>query len=150
VRELTFTLRALPPFRLDLTVWALRRRPHNVVDRFDDGIWRRVLVIGKSPVALAVTQTRGGSLPEIEVQLKAAQPESVKPDVASIVTRMLGLERDLSDFYLLVRSDARMRELAERLRGMKPGMHVLNRLTEAFGVRGETMRSFPAAAAVAR
>jgi DNA-3-methyladenine glycosylase II len=66
-----------------------------------------------------------------------------------------------------------MRELAERLRGMKPvryatvfeafanavacqlvslsaGMHVLNRLTEAFGVRGETMRSFPAAAAVAR
>ena len=171
--ELTFILRARPPFRLDLTVWALRRRPHNVVDRFDDGIWRRVLVIGKSPVALAVTQTRGGSLPEIEVQLKAAQPESVKPDVASIVTRMLGLERDLSDFYLLVRSDARMRELAERLRGMKPvryatvfeafanavacqlvslsaGMHVLNRLTEAFGVRGETMRSFPAAAAVAR
>ena len=171
--ELTFTLRARPPFRLDLTVWALRRRPHNVVDQFDDGIWRRVLVIGKSPVALAVTQTRGGSRPEIEVQLKAARPQIVKADVASIVTRMLGLERDLSDFYLLVRSDARMRELAERLRGMKPvryatvfeafanavacqlvslsaGMHVLNRLTEAFGVRCEAMRSFPAAAAVAR
>lgn len=171
--ELTFTLRARPPFRLDLTVWALRRRPHNVVDQFDDGIWRRVLVIGKSPVALAVTQKRGGSRPEIEVQLKAARPQIVKADVASIVTRMLGLERDLSDFYLLVRSDARMRELAERLRGMKPvryatvfeafanavacqlvslsaGMHVLNRLTEAFGARCEAMRSFPAAAAVAR
>jgi DNA-3-methyladenine glycosylase II len=173
VPELTFTLRARPPFRLDLTVWALRRRPHNVVDQFDDGIWRRVLVIGKSPVALAVTQTRGGSRPEIEVQLKAARPQIVKADVASIVTRMLGLERDLSDFYLLVRGDARMRELAERLRGMKPvryatvfeafanavacqlvslsaGMHVLNRLTEAFGARCEAMRSFPAAAAVAR
>lgn len=171
--ELTFTLRARPPFRLDLTVWALRRRPHNVVDQFDDGIWRRVLVIGKSPVALAVTQKRGGSRPEIEVQLKAARPQIVKADVASIVTRMLGLERDLSDFYLLVRSDARMRELAERLRGMKPvryatvfeafanavacqlvslsaGMHVLNRLTEAFGARCEAMRSFPAAAAVSR
>jgi DNA-3-methyladenine glycosylase II len=173
VPELTFTLRARPPFRLDLTVWALRRRPHNVVDQFDDGIWRRVLVIGKSPVALAVTQKRGGSRPEIEVQLKAARPQIVKADVASIVTRMLGLERDLSDFYLLVRSEARMRELAERLRGMKPvryatvfeafanavacqlvslsaGMHVLNRLTEAFGARCEAMRSFPAAAAVAR
>lgn len=171
--ELTFTLRARPPFRLDLTVWALRRRPHNVVDQFDDGIWRRVLVIGKSPVALAVTQTRGGSRPEIEVQLKAARPQIVKAEIASIVTRMLGLERDLSDFYLLVRTDARMRELAERLRGMKPvryatvfeafanavacqlvslsaGMHVLNRLTEAFGVRCEAMRSFPAATAVAR
>jgi DNA-3-methyladenine glycosylase II len=173
VPELTFSLRARPPFRLDLTVWALRRRPHNVVDRFDDGIWRRVLAIGKSPVALAVTQTRGGSRPEIEVQLRSAQPQIVKAEVASIVTRMLGLERDLSDFYRLLRSDARMRELAERLRGMKPvryatvfeafanavacqlvslsaGMHVLNRLTEEFGVRCETMRSFPAAAAVAR
>jgi DNA-3-methyladenine glycosylase II len=173
VRELTFTLRARPPFRLDLTVWALRRRPHNVVDQFDDGIWRRVLVIGKSPVALAVTQARGGSRPEIEVQLRAARPQIVKMEVATIVTRMLGLERDLSDFYLLLRSDPRMRQLAERLRGMKPvryatvfeafanavacqlvslsaGMHVLNRLTEEFGVRGETMRSFPAAAAVAR
>ena len=171
--ELTFTLKARPPFRLDLTVWALRRRPHNVVDRFDDGVWRRVLVIGKSPVALAVTQTRGGSRPEIEVQLRAARPQIVKAEVASIVTRMLGLERDLSDFYRLVRSDPRMRELAERLRGMKPvryatvfeafanavacqlvslsaGMHVLNRLTEAFGVRCGAMRSFPAAAAVAR
>jgi len=173
VPELTFTLRARPPFRLDLTVWALRRRPHNVVDRFDDGVWRRVLVIGESPVALEVTQTRGGSRPEIEVHLRAARPQIVKAEVASTVTRMLGLERDLSDFYLLVRSDARMRELAERLRGMKPvryatvfeafanavacqlvslsaGMHVLNRLTQEFGVRCAAMRSFPAASAVAR
>src|SRR5208282_1130021 len=171
--------KARPPFRLDLTVWALRRRPHNVVDRFDDGVWRRVLVIGKSPVALAVTQTRDGSRPEIEVQLRAARPQIVKAEVASIVTRMLGLERDLSDFYRLVRSDPRMRELAERLRGMKPvryatvfeafanavacqlvslsaGMHVLNRLTEACGIPGEVdgatapMRSFPPASVVAR
>ena len=70
---------------------------------------------------------------------------------------MLGLERDLSDFYRLARGDARLRELAERLRGMKPvryatvfeafanavacqlvslsaGMHVLNRLSEACGI----------------
>ena len=25
------------PFRLDLTAWALRRRPHNAVDRWDTG-----------------------------------------------------------------------------------------------------------------
>ena len=91
---------------------------------------------------------------------------------------MLGLDRDLSAFYRLTRRDARLKELAERLRGMKPvryasvfeafanavacqlvslsaGMHVLNRLTEAYGVRGGTdgaapMRSFPPAAAIAR
>ncbi len=177
--ELTFTLRPRPPFRLDLTVWALRRRAHNVVDRFDDGVWRRILVIGRSPVAVAVTQTRRGSRPEIEVRISATRPSAVKAEVVEIVTRMLGLEIDLSDFYRLARGDARLRGLSERLRGMKPvryatifeafanaiacqlvslsaGMHVLNRLAETYGVRSEAgrtatpMRSFPAAAAVAR
>jgi DNA-3-methyladenine glycosylase II len=178
VAELTFTLRPQPPFRLDLTVWAIRRRAHNVVDRFEDGIWRRVLVIGNSPVAIAVRQTRSGERPEIEVLISAARPQAVKAEVAAIVTRMLGLDRDLSDFYRLARGDAHLRELADHLRGMKPvryatvfeafanavacqlvslsaGMHVLNRLTEAFGIVGEvndaaaSMRSFPLAAAVA-
>ena len=176
--ELTFTLRPQPPFRLDLTVWALRRRAHNVADRFDDGIWRRVLVIGNSPVAIAVRQTCSGERPEIEVRISAARPQAVKAEVAAIVTRMLGLDRDLSDFYRLARGDAHLRELADHLRGMKPvryatvfeafanavacqlvslsaGMHVLNRLTEAFGIVGEvnnaaaSMRSFPPAAAIA-
>jgi DNA-3-methyladenine glycosylase II len=179
VAELTFTLRPRPPFRLDLTVWALRRRAHNVVDRFDDGVWRRVLVIGKSPAGVAVRQTRTGSRPEIEVRISAARPQAVKAEVAALVTKMLGLERDLSDFYRMARGDARLRELAERLRGMKPvryatvfegfanavacqlvslsaGMHVLNRITEACGTSGAVdgvaapMRSFPAAAVIAR
>ncbi len=179
VPELTFTLAPRPPFRLDMTVWALRRRAHNIVDRFDAGVWRRILMIGRSPVAVAVRQTRRGSRPEIEVLVRAARPQAVKAEVAAIVTRMLALERDLSDFYRLVRGDARIRELADRLRGMKPvryatvfeafanavvcqlvslsaGMHVLNRLTEACGIPGEVdgatapMRSFPPASAVAR
>src|SRR5580698_5910100 len=123
VAELTFTLQPRPPFRLDLTVWAIRRRAHNVVDRFDDGIWRRVLVIGKSPVAVAVRQTRGGDRPEIEVRISAARPQPLKAKVAATITKMLGLERDLSDFYRLARADARLRELAERLRGMKPARY---------------------------
>jgi DNA-3-methyladenine glycosylase II len=178
VPELRFTLRPRPPFRLDLTVWALRRRAHNVVDRFDDGIWRRVLVIGKSPVGVAVAQTRRGERPEIEVRISAARPQMVKAEVSAIVTRMLGLERDLSDFYKLARRDTHLRELAERLRGMKPvryatvfegfanavacqlvslsaGMHVLNRIAEACGMPGiervaAPMRSFPLAATIAR
>jgi DNA-3-methyladenine glycosylase II len=179
VAELTFKLEPRPPFRLDLTVWAIRRRAHNVVDRFDDGVWRRVIVIGNSPVAIKVTQTRHGARPEIEVRISAVRSRSVKAEVAARLTMMLGLERDLSDFYRLARGDARLRELAERLRGMKPvryatvfetfanavacqlvslsaGMHVLNRLTEACGISFEVdgaaapMRSFPPAAAIAR
>ena len=179
--ELTFTLRARPPFRLDLTVWALRRRAHNAVDQFNDGIWRRVLIVGEAPVAIAVRQTRfeesssgagrRARPPEIEVQISAARPQAVKSEVASIVTRMLGLNLDLSDFYKLARGDPRLRELTDRLRGMKPvryatvfeafanavacqlvslsaGMHVLNRLADAFGIEGVTMRSFPTAATI--
>ena len=112
---LTFTLRPRPPFRLDLTVWALRRRAHNVVDRFDDGIWRRVLVIGNAPVAIAVTQTRHGAHPEIEVRISATRPGAVKGEAAAIVSRMLGLERDLSDFYRLARGDGQLRKLARPL-----------------------------------
>jgi DNA-3-methyladenine glycosylase II len=160
-----------------LTVWALRRRPHNKVDLFDDGVWRRVLMIGRSPVALAVMQTRRGTRPEIELRISAAHPRDVKDQVAATVTRMLGLERDLSSFYRLARNDSTLRTLAERLRGMKPvqyptvfeafanavacqlvslsaGMHVLNRLTEQFGKatrsRGVAMRSFAPAESVAR
>jgi hypothetical protein len=32
---LTFALRPIPPFRLDLTVWALRRRARNMIGRWD-------------------------------------------------------------------------------------------------------------------
>jgi DNA-3-methyladenine glycosylase II len=179
VAELTFALRPRPPLRLDLTVWAIRRRAHNIVDRFDDGVWRRVLVIGKSPVKIAVRQTRFGERPEIEVRISATTPQEMKAEVAAIVTRMLGLDLDFSDFYRLARGDAHLRKLADRLRGMKPvryatvfeafanavacqlvslsaGMHVLNRLTEAFGIVDEVnsaappMRSFPPAAAIVR
>jgi DNA-3-methyladenine glycosylase II len=177
VSEITFTLQARPPFRLDLTVWALRRRPHNKVDLFDDGVWRRVLMIGRSPVGLAVTQTRRGSRPEIEVRISAAHPREVQDQVAALVTRMLGLDLDLSGFYRLARNDSALRPLAKRLRGMKPvrypsvfeafanavvcqlisvtaGMSVLNRLSTAFGKSmscdNVAMRSFALAELVAR
>jgi len=179
VAELTFTLQPRPPFRLDLTVWALRRRAHNVVDRFDDGIWRRVLIIGGTPVAVAVRQTHHGARPEIEVRVSTARPQLVSAEVAATLTRMLGLELDLSDFYRLARADGRLRELAEHLRGMKPvryatvfegfanavacqlvslsaGMHVLNRIADEYGASGKVegaltpMRSFPTAESIVR
>jgi len=134
-------------------------------------------MIDRSPVGLAITQTRRGAHPEIAVQISAARPRDVKDQVAAAVTRMLGLERDLSGFYRLARNDSTLRPLAERLRGMKPvryptvfeafanavvcqlisvtaGMSVLNRLSEAFGKTisndGAAMRSFAVAELVAR
>jgi DNA-3-methyladenine glycosylase II len=177
VPTLTFKLNPRPPFRLDLTVWALRRRPFNLVDRFDAGTWRRVLIVGRTPVGVSVTQTGPGARPEIEVTIHARRPAEVKAQAAAIVTRMLGLEFDLADFYRLARNDATLAPLVDALRGMRPvryatifeafanavagqlvslsaGMHVLNRLADAHGTShcsaGVTMRSFPSASVVAR
>lgn len=99
--RLEFTLRARAPFRLDHTVWALRRRPHNAIDQFDAGAWRRVLVIDGKPVALAVRQLRAGTRPAIEITATgAAATRAARAEIESIVTRTLGLERDLAPFYL--------------------------------------------------
>ena len=57
--RITFSLDPTPPFRLDLTAWALRRRPQNEVDFWDGETYRRVLVIRRKPVLVGVTQTGG-------------------------------------------------------------------------------------------
>jgi hypothetical protein len=46
-----FLLEPVPPFRLDLTVWALRRRPHNTIDRWDGDAYRRALRLSTDAVA---------------------------------------------------------------------------------------------------
>jgi DNA-3-methyladenine glycosylase II len=51
------------PFRLDLTAWALRRRAHNVVDRWDGAAYERVVSLDGGPVALSVTQAAGPDAP---------------------------------------------------------------------------------------
>jgi DNA-3-methyladenine glycosylase II len=170
MNRFTLTLTARAPFRLDLTVWALRRRAHNLIDRLDDGVWRRVLLIGGEPVAIAVRQRRGGARPEIEVTAHArSRSRSTRDEVARMVTQMLGLERDLAAFYRLARGDRVLAPMAESARGMKPprfptifeafanavacqlvslsaGLHVLNRVSDAYGIGveidGSVMRTF--------
>jgi DNA-3-methyladenine glycosylase II len=171
VARLEFILRARAPFRLDHTVWALRRRPHNQIDRFDAGMWRRVLAIDGRPVALAVRQLRAGSRPEIEITAtRAAATRAARLEIESIVTRTLGLERDLAPFYRMAEHDPVLAPIVTRLSGMKPprfpsifeafgnaisgqlvsltaGLHVLNRIAGAYGLEAEcdgvATHSFP-------
>ena len=169
--RLELTLRARAPFRLDLTVWALRRRPHNTIDRFDAGVWRRVLTIGGKPVALAVRQLRAGARPEIGITATGpAATRTGRSEIESIVARTLGLERDLAPFYRIAERDPVLTPIVARLSGMKPprfptvfeafgnaisgqlvsltaGLHVLNRVAGAYGLEAEcdgvATHSFP-------
>src|SRR5437660_9503260 len=54
--HLRFTIRPVPPFRLDLTVWALRRRARNLVDRWDGTTYRRVVVVSGRATELSARQ----------------------------------------------------------------------------------------------
>src|SRR6187551_2487403 len=96
----TLLLEPVTPFRLDLTVWTLRRRPDNVVDRWDGTTYRRVLPLPTGPVEVTVTQTAPPGVGRLHVAV-AGQPmrAAVRTAVTSALERLLGLSIDLTGFY---------------------------------------------------
>jgi DNA-3-methyladenine glycosylase II len=152
-----FFLEPSPPFRLDLTVWTLRRRPDNAVDRWDGRTYRRVLPLSSGLVEVAVTQVGPAETPRLQVSVEG-QPlrASVRSEVTSALERLLGLWIDLAGFYRLAALEKELADLARRFHGMKPPRYatvfeslvvgiasqqisrtvsilVLNRLTETCG-----------------
>jgi DNA-3-methyladenine glycosylase II len=171
-------IRPVSPFRLDLTVWALRRRARNRIDRWDGATYRRVIVVGERPTELAVRQEGSAMASRVVVTATPAlRTRSERQHVRSLVERVLGLRIDLSDWYRMTDHDRRLQPLAHRFRGVKPprfptvfetlvnafacqqlslevGLELLNRLAAVCDVRrgtGERARhAFPAARDVAR
>ena len=117
----TFFLNPLAPFRLDLTVWTLRRREHNQIDRWDGVTYRRVLIIDGQPVEIEVTQVGPADSPRLRVTLIGAEVDSkIKKPVISHLTRMLGLQVDLGEFYEFAFRQPKLGPLVRRFRGMRP------------------------------
>jgi DNA-3-methyladenine glycosylase II len=145
------------PFRLDLTAWALRRRAHNEIDRWDGHVYARVLSVGDDALALSVTQSGPLDAPRLAVTL-ADGPEDQHSEALArcSLDKLLGLTIDVSGFAAMAARDPVLHELAARMRGFKPprfptvfealvnavacqqlsitvGVHLLNRLTAAYG-----------------
>jgi DNA-3-methyladenine glycosylase II len=141
-----------------LTAWALRRRPHNVIDRWDESTYRRAVSIDDDgPVALSVTQDGSPEASQLSVLLGARPTEQrLERLVLPALNGLLGLETDLSGFAAMAASDPLLSALAARLRGLRPprfptvfealingvacqqlsldvGIHLLNRLTDDRG-----------------
>ena len=119
--QISFPLYPLPPFRLDLTVWVLRRRAENTWDRWDGQTWRRVLVLEEKPLEISVTQTDPPDKPGLKViaRGKGLRPEVEKP-LSEILGRVLGLQADLAAFYRLAGEDPKLKPMAIKFRGLKP------------------------------
>lgn len=119
--QASFALKPLPPFRLDYTVWVLRRRPDNVWDRWDGRTYRRVLLLDEKPLDIAVTQTGPPEKPELKIVATGTRIKSdPQSNLTAVLERLLGLKTDLADFYRFALRDPKLKPLAERFRGMKP------------------------------
>ena len=117
----TFFLEPIAPFRLDLTVWTLRRRPENVMDRWDGREYRRVLPVGAGLAEIAVTQVRPPESPMLRVVANGSPlGTKVQNSITASLDLLLGLRIDMGDFYRVCEADALSAQLARRFRGMKP------------------------------
>jgi DNA-3-methyladenine glycosylase II len=109
------------PFRLDLTAWALRRRPHNAVDQWDAGVYERVVSLDGVQLALSVTQTAGPDAARLSITVAGGSVDQPRDALArSALDRLLGLSVDLSPFAAMAAPDPLLGPLVSRLRGLKP------------------------------
>lgn len=122
MERFSLDLEPVPPFRLDFTVWTLRRRPDNLVDRWDGKTYRRVLVSDSGePFEVAVTQPRASDAPRLQVSVHCAkQDEQLKRQVISALERLLGFNVSLDGFYRLAEDDNKLKSVANQFRGFKP------------------------------
>lgn len=158
----SFALDPIPPFRLDLTIWALRRRPENRMDRWDGQTYQRVLLVDGAPVEVAVTQVSAAQIPRLRVTVTgAAAPADVLSPVVATLQRLLGIQIDLQEFYHVGVPDELLSPLVSQFQGFKPprfptlfetlvnaiscqqltltmGIRLLNRLVETYGAPMQT------------
>ena len=150
-------MHAIAPFRLDLTVWVLRRRQANRIDSWNGQTYRRAMILGSQNVVVSVEQNGSADQAELDVTLACEKPSPLTKQAAEpALVRLLGLHIDMSGFYAMAQADAHLRPLVERFTGMKPplyptlfesianaiifqqisldaGISILNRLAAAFG-----------------
>jgi DNA-3-methyladenine glycosylase II len=140
--RLAFQVEPVPPFRLDLTVWALRRRASNAVDRWDGATYRRVLVVEGRPLGIEVVQVAPPERPQLQVTVSGSHlRRSSRSAVLSALTRMLGCDRCLTDFYRAAVDDPILGPLAQAYRGLKPPRYptLFETLVNAFACQQVTL-----------
>lgn len=108
------TVQVHQPYRLDLTVDALRRIPANVIDVVTaDGRYLRALIDGPNLSIISVQQR---NVAQLDVRITGQSG----PRLAEVVKTMLGTEVDLRPWYRRVQAFRWLDRLATRFGGVKP------------------------------
>ncbi len=170
----TLVLKPAPPFRLDLTVWVLRRLPVNAMDRWDGRRYRRLFAIRGAPLDVTVEQIGAAAAPQLQITPDRGRlAKNMKADLAVILGKVLGLSVDLTPFFRLAASDEMLAEFAPGFRGFRPprlpsvfealingiacqqlsltvGLYLLNRLCATYGLSAGGHFAFPSPEGLAR
>ncbi|HXU23195.1 MAG TPA: hypothetical protein VN697_04115 [Tepidiformaceae bacterium] len=166
-RAMNLTLKPPPPFRLDLTVWVLRRVPINAMDSWDGRTYRRVIWIDGTAEPLEVVQIGPPEQPVLRVSAGSRASAKNRAAVMAFLDRVLGLHLDVAPFYHLALQDKRLDSLVRPYIGFRPprlpsvfeallngvacqqlslhvGIHLLNRLCASYGRNsGGAHHAFP-------
>ncbi len=119
--HLSIVLRPHAPFRLDLSVWAIRRRPTNLVDRWDGRTYQRVITVDDRPVNIEVVAAGTPAHPSLRVTASGEMlAQTTRAVVTDALDRLLGLQIDLRAFYRLANADPLLSLLVAHFRGLKP------------------------------
>ncbi|HEU4648362.1 MAG TPA: hypothetical protein VFS33_04835 [Gemmatimonadales bacterium] len=112
----TYTIRVREPYRLDLTVSALRRLSSNLVDVLTaGGEYVRLLGDVAQPLVVRARQVAPDTL---AITIEGDRREHQR--LLALVRRMLGVEVDLTRFYHSASRIRWLRPLVLRMRGVKP------------------------------
>lgn len=163
MKQRKLTIPVNEPFRLDFTIWTLRRRKTNIVDWWDEGKYSRVLFLDNQPVRMSIIQEGTNLAPNLVLTLSSQKgiTLSTQKEVLLIVRKILGLAVDLQPFYNLSAGNEYLRELLKVFIGVKPpcfpslfealvnsiscqqltldvGILMMNRLAKRFGIEFES------------
>jgi len=110
-------LPVVAPYRLDLTVSVLRRLSTNVVDLLTpEGMYVRALSGFGRPMIVRATQVTRRRALSITIEGSAHNDTAV----LALVRQMLGVDRDLRQFYRAAKRIPWLAPLVKRMRGVKP------------------------------
>ncbi len=113
----SFILHPVHPFRLDYTVWALRRRSKNIIDQWNDTRYTRLFFIKNQLIKVSVEQKNEK---EILVSTNKKINQQIKVELIKLLEIMLGLNCKLQGFYRIAKQDPHLAPLMLQFKGLKP------------------------------
>ena len=165
------------PFHLEATVRVLQRRPQNLIDRWTDHRYARVLKVGEHHVLATVENCGTIDAPDVRCSFDRDLTIDDRDAAVLMVRRILGLDCDPQPLLHAARQVREFETIALALRGMRPprfaslfetfarvipfqqlsldaGVSIVTRLVERFGARfadgADRCFAFPEAQKIAR